>query len=341
MTISIKHSTTMTASDDPNAEINKAQWNDEHPITMATGKLLGRSTASTGDVEEITPGTGLSLSGGNLSVSATLDDLSGVVITTPSNGQVLKYNSGSGNWINDTDATGAGGDTDLAGCIRGLQLQWVSASAVTIGPGIAQIESSGDIVVVSSPVALTGLSFGTSTWGYFYLKTDGTVEATTGAPASPYSGTARSKTADTSRRFLGAVRTDSSGNIYRFYHNPTIGYYRYQGVDTGSSPFRILSNETNTTVTTKSAAAVAPPQSRMFTAIALNLDTSKPFYLGSADYTVSTSAYELNVTLSSGTTSAKTFTFTCDSSQQISYIKEAAGSGGGLYVDVDGFYLER
>jgi hypothetical protein len=39
-------------------------------LTMATARLLGRTTASTGAVEEITVGTGLSLSGGNLSNSA-------------------------------------------------------------------------------------------------------------------------------------------------------------------------------------------------------------------------------------------------------------------------------
>jgi len=39
-------------------------------LTMATARLLGRTTASTGAVEEITVGTGLSLSGGSLSNSA-------------------------------------------------------------------------------------------------------------------------------------------------------------------------------------------------------------------------------------------------------------------------------
>ena len=40
-------------------------------LTMATARLLGRSTASTGAVEEITVGTGLSLSSGTLSSTAT------------------------------------------------------------------------------------------------------------------------------------------------------------------------------------------------------------------------------------------------------------------------------
>jgi hypothetical protein len=37
---------------------------------MATNKLIGRSTAGTGVMEEITVGTGLSLSGGTLNATA-------------------------------------------------------------------------------------------------------------------------------------------------------------------------------------------------------------------------------------------------------------------------------
>ena len=39
------------------------------PFTMSTGKLLGRSTSSTGAIEEISVGTGLSLSGGTLTAT--------------------------------------------------------------------------------------------------------------------------------------------------------------------------------------------------------------------------------------------------------------------------------
>lgn len=50
-------------------------------LTMATGKLLGRSTASTGAVEEITVGSGLSLSAGTLS-STALGDVVGPASAT-------------------------------------------------------------------------------------------------------------------------------------------------------------------------------------------------------------------------------------------------------------------
>jgi hypothetical protein len=40
-------------------------------LTMATAKILGRTTASTGAIEEITVGTGLTLAGGTLSASGS------------------------------------------------------------------------------------------------------------------------------------------------------------------------------------------------------------------------------------------------------------------------------
>lgn len=50
-------------------------------MTMATARLLGRSTASAGAVEEITIGTGLSLSGGTLSASGSSIDYLPTVFT--------------------------------------------------------------------------------------------------------------------------------------------------------------------------------------------------------------------------------------------------------------------
>jgi hypothetical protein len=48
---------------------------------MSTARLLGRTTASTGAVEQITVGTGLTLSGGNLSSTVGLEALPSGVVT--------------------------------------------------------------------------------------------------------------------------------------------------------------------------------------------------------------------------------------------------------------------
>jgi len=51
--------------------------------------------------------------------AAILDDLSDVTISSPSTGQVVKYNGSQ--WVNDTDATGGGGSATIyAATISGV-----------------------------------------------------------------------------------------------------------------------------------------------------------------------------------------------------------------------------
>ncbi len=226
--------------------------------------------------------------------------------------------------------------------IQGLELQWVSASAVTVGTGSAYVESLGYVIRVSSPIALTGLSLGNSAWGYVYLKSDGTAECNTTAPTTAYAGSARSKTGDSTRRFLGTVRTNSSGDIYRFKHVPTSGTFRYVA-ETSNGDFLIISGGSATTATDASAAAIVPPQSRTVHLVAYQLNSFTNTYLGSGsgDYTITTSLFEEYVSPGdgSGISFAGIPSFvSCDSAQNISYITTA---GGNLYVHVRGYILER
>ena len=52
-------------------------------LTMATSRLLGRTTASSGAVEEISVGTGLTLSGGTLSAAPNVQSVSSAATVTP------------------------------------------------------------------------------------------------------------------------------------------------------------------------------------------------------------------------------------------------------------------
>ena len=69
MAIEVKHTTQATGTDAGNGEIRKAQWNESHTLNMSTERLLGRTTAGSGAVEEITASTGLTLTAGALAVS--------------------------------------------------------------------------------------------------------------------------------------------------------------------------------------------------------------------------------------------------------------------------------
>lgn len=70
MTISLKHKFTSGKADGGDATlVRPSNWNDEHDLVMAADRLLGRTTAGTGVAEEITVGTGLTLSTGSIQVT--------------------------------------------------------------------------------------------------------------------------------------------------------------------------------------------------------------------------------------------------------------------------------
>lgn len=70
MAVSLKHAFQSAKSDGPDSSnVQPSNWNAEHTLTCATARLLGRTTAGTGAVEEISAGTGITLSGGSLSVT--------------------------------------------------------------------------------------------------------------------------------------------------------------------------------------------------------------------------------------------------------------------------------
>jgi hypothetical protein len=73
MAVSLKHTTEAVGTDAGNGEIRKAQWNEEHTLTLATARLLGRTTAGTGVAEEISAGTGLALASGSISADIATD----------------------------------------------------------------------------------------------------------------------------------------------------------------------------------------------------------------------------------------------------------------------------
>lgn len=70
MAVSLTHTTVAVGTNAGNGEIAKEQWNENHTLTMAADRILGRTTAGAGAVEEIAAGTGLTLSAGTLSVAA-------------------------------------------------------------------------------------------------------------------------------------------------------------------------------------------------------------------------------------------------------------------------------
>ncbi len=220
--------------------------------------------------------------------------------------------------------------------IAGLELKWVSGNQIDLGIGAAYVQSVGDAVDVPAPVNITGISLGADVWGYVYLKNDGTAECVTTAPAAPYAGFARSKTGANTHRFVGAVRSDTYGHLVQFKHFTATGQVNYLNRCLQVAPFRVLSNGAATTGTAVDASSCIPPQSRAgYIHIANYNPAYHVAYVGSNDYTASSANYEILANMGVDTMGL----CVCDSSQRVNYA--VSGSGGGLYIDVHGFVLER
>ena len=80
----------------------------------------------------------------------TLDNLSDVIITTPSTGQVVKYNGT--NWVNDTDATGGAGSTPGG---SDTQIQFNDAGAFGGDADFTWNKTTNDLVLGGTDTGIT------------------------------------------------------------------------------------------------------------------------------------------------------------------------------------------
>ncbi|MCS4234402.1 hypothetical protein [Stenotrophomonas sp. BIGb0135] len=158
-------------------------------------------------------------------------------------------------------AAGADGRAPLVqpkGHIDGLKLVWVSGTQVQVTSGAAYVPGPKRIAELASAVTLTP-TLAANTWYHIYLTVSGStvgVETVTTAPAAPYSGTARAKTGDTSRRYIGSFRTNSAGAIFKFDHSPQSGTFEY--VENISSPDFLILNSRPTSAVSVSVDTRAP-----------------------------------------------------------------------------------
>lgn len=123
-------------------------------LTMATGKMLGRSTASTGAIEEITVGSGLTLSGGTLTASAGAGTDLGYTAAT----RLLTSSTGADVTLPLFTST----DPGLVGASGGGTSNFLRADGTWTTPGgggtvtSVAVSSSGSITVSGSPITSSG-----------------------------------------------------------------------------------------------------------------------------------------------------------------------------------------
>lgn len=107
MALSLKHAFQSLKADGPDTTlVQPSNWNEEHVLQMATNRILGRTTASTGSVEELTVGANLLLSAGTLAL-ATNPAVSGNMTVAGTLGVTLGVTLSS--TLQVTGAVGVGG----------------------------------------------------------------------------------------------------------------------------------------------------------------------------------------------------------------------------------------
>lgn len=176
MAISLKHSFTSPKSDGVDTTlVQPSNWNAEHVLTLATSRLVGRTTTGTGAAEEISVGSNLTLATGTLNLASTV---SLTALTA----------SGAVTGGSFTTAGAISGDSlTVVGAISGASIA-VSGDANFTGTGAVKLPSgttaqrptgdAGDIRFNSSLTKLEGYD-GTA-WNPISTLTQGTSVSASG-----------------------------------------------------------------------------------------------------------------------------------------------------------------
>jgi hypothetical protein len=213
-------------------------------LTMATARILGRTTASTGAVEEITVGTGLSLSGGSLSNSApdqivSLTGAGTTVVsgtypsfTITSNDQyvgTVTSVSGTGtvNGITLTGTVTSSGSLTLGGTLSGVSLTSQVTGTLPVtngGTGTATAFTAGSVVFAGASGVYTQ-----DNANLFWDNTNDRLGIGTASPAYrlDVSGVARAfESASAGTSNLVSANTSTANNTTKYTS------LLFQGVDT-------------------------------------------------------------------------------------------------------------
>jgi len=235
--------------------------------------------------------------------------------------------------------TATSGSTNK-GHISGLQITWNSATSVSVGTGEAYIEGNVAVVQVNSAITKSSLSLSASTWYHLYLYLNSgvpDVEVSTAAPAAAYSGLARSKTSDTSRRYLGSMKTNASSQVIKFFHNVQAGKIDYL-THVNVAPLLVLNAGTASTSTTVSCSGIVPITSRTVLVFMDNSDTGVRVGLGNSDLGATTNTNFFAFLFAN---SAMTSMLALDGSQALTYLFFSAPAVGNFSIRVTGYLFER
>lgn len=227
----------------------------------------------------------------------------------------------------------------IKGYIDGLTIKFINSSSISIGVGSAYIDSLSKIVSVDSPITvdLTGL-VGVAGWYYLYLANVSGVPVIEVSNVAPvvYYGSARNKTGDTSRRYIGGILSAGGTGIYSFRHNAQTGRFTWTQANPGGSPFILVSASTTTTPVVVSAAGCS-----IISTVLLHLQVSSNngATLGTEDQAVALSGSRWQAAISANSNSQ--IDLTPDLNNELRRFQFMNSTTGATSIYCIGFTFER
>lgn len=234
-------------------------------ITMSTASILGRSTSGTGAIEEISIGTGLTLSAGTLSASGGGLTVGTTAIASGTIGRILFQ--GTGNVLQES-----------------ANLFWDNTNS-RLGIGTATPNMSLDI--------RTGnVGIGVTSDAGFKLDVNGTARVSGNLTTSAFA---------TSSNYLG-IFSGTSGGIYGLTQNATIFIWNRRNISSGNGISIDDFNATGGTNTNLTVVNIGGSFASTGTCVHNNLSITRAINLSSGTQTVRGIYYNPTLTNTTGLT---------------------------------------